>query len=197
MAKEKFLIVAVRQLDDCFGRFSESDNRAALDAGTADASNPYSWIEATYNIELRRYREATHLCSFTPSAYYVWLENAFVGSPNAAWEHDGDPEGLERENGGERHGYGTYLDDYDPAFICESFTIDTVKDLGLRKPRAGTAKAEEYHNAIWELAEETAGQIGSNGGFSCDGLDVYKFRQRERAARVKYVGDAASVREAF
>lgn len=187
MAKEKFLIVAVRNMDDCFGRFSETANRAALDAGTADPTDPYSWIEASYQLVLVRYREATHLCSFTPSAWQVFIQNEFVGVPNAAWQYDGDPEGLEYENGGEVGDYGTYRDDYDPAYVCDSFTIDTVKDLDLRKPRqpryldrAGAAH-DAYHNAIWKAAEEIAFEISRNGLY-CDALDVHAFRKRERAA---------------
>lgn len=193
MAKEKFLIVAVREIDDCFSRFSETENRKNLDAGTADESDPYSWIEATYSIQLRRWREATHICSITPSAYYVWMQNVFVGQPNAEWKYDGDPDGLELESGGEWHGYGDYQDDYDPAFVCDSFTIDTVKDLGLRKPVANRIlsrrndaeldKLDAYHKAIWKHAEEAAHEILHNGGGWCDALDVFAFRQREKAAR--------------
>lgn len=196
MAKEKFLIVAVRTPDDCFGRFSETKNRADLAAGTADPNDPYSWIEGSYEIQLRRYREATHICSFTPSAYYVWLQNVFVGNPNTAWEHDGDPRGLEYESGGAdgQHGYGTYYDEYPPEFVCDTITVDTVKHLGIRKPRSSSkplslrsdAEVEamdKYHRAIWQAAEEASQEIGRNGGYWCNGLDVYAFRQRERAGR--------------
>lgn len=185
MAKEKFLIVAVRNMDDCFGRFSESANRANLDAGTADPADPYSWIEASYTLCLVRYREATHCCSFTPNAWQVFIQNEFVGVPNAAWDHDGDPDGLAYENGGERGSYGTYRDEYDAAYICDSFTIDTVKDLGLRKPRRpvhldrATDKHETYHDAIWKAAEDVAHEIACNGLW-CDALDVHAFRKRER-----------------
>jgi hypothetical protein len=187
MAKEKFLIIAVRQEDDCFGRFSESANRDALDAGTSDTSDPYSWIEASYNLVLVRDKEATHLCSFTPNAWQVFIQNAFVGKPNEAWEDDGDPEGLEQENGGERGSYGTYRDEYDSAFVCDTFTIDTMKDLDkpLRKPRDTRLsdrgdKHEAYHDAIWKAAEEAAHEISHNGLW-CDALDVMAYRQRERA----------------
>lgn len=196
MAKEKFLIVAVRLPDDCFGRFSETKNRAALDAGTADPDDAYSWIEASYEIQLRRWREATHICSFTPSAYFVWLQNQFVGEPNAAWEYDGDPEGLESESGGERHGYGSYQDEYDPAVICTIFTIDTVKQLGLYKPLVRNslsrrtekelAAIDAYHTVIWQEAEYAAMEIGRNGGYWCDALDVFTFRQREHAERARH-----------
>lgn len=199
MAKEKFLIVATRLPDDSFGNFSETANRAKLDSGTADADDYYSWIEASYSIELRRYREATHICSFTPSAYYVWLCNQFVGVPNAAWEADGDPDGLEHDSGGEHDGYGTYYDEYPVEMICGSFTINTVKDLGIRKPSARTSlsrrsdkdleKLDAYQRAIWKQAEEIACEAGNNGGHWCTGLDVYAFRQRERAKRARhYVG---------
>lgn len=197
MAKEKFLIVAIREIDDCFSRFSESANRAKLDAGIADPNDAYSWIEATYSIQLRRYREATHLCSFTPSAYYVALQNQFVGEPNAKWRYDGDPEGLEYEMGGQHNGYGTYRDEYPGEMICDTITIDTVKDLGLRKPaERGTLsrrtdkqaeKIDAYHRAIWNAAEEAAHEIGINGGFWCDGLDVFAFRQRERTKLAKHL----------
>lgn len=191
MAKEKFLIVAVRQMDDCFGRFSESENRANLSAGTSDTSDPYAWIEATYNLVLVRDKEATHLCSFTPSAWQYFLQNAFVGVPNEAWEYDGDPEGLEQENGGEVGSYGTYRDEYADAYVCDTFTIDTVKDLGIRKPYSrdtlsrrneskAAAKFEAYHAAIWKAAEEAAHEIACNGLW-CDALNVTAFRQRERA----------------
>lgn len=195
MAKEKFLIVAIREPDDCFGRFSETTNLANLDAGVADPDDAYGWIEATYSIQLRRHREATHICSFTPSAFYIWLQNQFVGEPNSKWEYDGDPEGLELENGGERHGYGTYRDEYPDEMICETFTIDTVKHLGLRKPRAdrrgfnNSEAAEAYHRAIWEAAEEAAHEIGRNGGWWCEGLDVFAFRKYERAKRAKHLTD--------
>jgi hypothetical protein len=204
MAKEKFLIVATRQMDDCFSRFSETANRAALDAGTANPDDAYSWIEATYNIELRRYREATHICSFTPSAYYVWLQNQFVGVPNAAWEYDGDPDGLEYENGSERDGYGTYRDEYPAEMVCDSFVIDTVKDLGIRKPAerislsrrsdAQIDKLDAYQRAIWNQAEEIAQEAGRNGGYWADCLNVFNFRQRERLKTARhYVGESKGV----
>lgn len=183
MAKERFLIVAVPMPDDCFGRFSETENRAAIDAGTMDPDDPYAWVEASFELVLVRHRKATHLCSFTPSAYYVWLQNAFVGEPNAAWEHDGDPEGLEYESGGEGHGYGTYRDDYDPRFVCETFTIDTVRDLGMRKPRDRQEEAMEvYHRALWKYAEEAAHEIRCNGLYAPI-LNVWTYRQWERDRR--------------
>lgn len=194
MAKEKFLIVAIREIDDCYSAFSETANRAALDAGTADHDNPYSWIEASYSIQLRRWREATHICSFTPSAYYVWLQNVFVGTPNAAWEADADPLGLERESGGEYGDYGTYYDEYPADIVCDTFTVDSVKQLGIRKPAEcatlsrrsdKTMEAmDRYSRAIWKAAEEGASEIGANGGFWADRLDVFKFRQFERNQRI-------------
>lgn len=178
MAKEKFLIVAVKMPDDCFGRFSETANRAAISAGTANENDAYSWIEGSFEIQLRRHREATHLCSFTPSAYYIWLENQFAGQPNAAWEDDGDPDGLECESGGEYHGYGEYRDEYDPRFVCETFTIDTMKDLETPMRKADT---EAYHNAIWQAAEEAAREMLCNGaGGQADILDVYAYRKWEK-----------------
>ncbi|MBS3648825.1 hypothetical protein KEU06_09425 [Pseudaminobacter sp. 19-2017] len=191
MAKEKFLIIAEKMIPDCFGVFSETANCAAIDAGTADPSDPYSWIEASFEIKLVRYREATHICSLTPSAYYVWLQNQFVGEPNAAWDRDGDPEGLEFENGGECHGYGTYRDEYDPRFICETFTIDTMKDLPdpMRKPTVRNTLShrtdkeqsalDRYHRAIWKAAEEAAREMMCNSLW-CDILNVYTYRQWER-----------------
>jgi hypothetical protein len=192
MAKEKFLIVASQCHDDCFSRFSETANREAIEAGTANPEDAYSWIEASFEIRLIRWREATHICSFTPSAYYVWLQNYFVGFPNAKWDYDGDPEGLERENGGEWHGYATYRDDYDSRFICAEFTIDTMRDLEspMRKPshkrRAMTTgdhgeAVERYNAAIWKRAEEIAHEMDCNGGL--DGapiLNGWTFRQWER-----------------
>ena len=183
MAKERFLIVAVPMPDDCFGRFSETENRAAIDAGTMDPDDPYAWVEASFELVLVRHREATHLCSFTPSAYYVWIQNAFVGEPNAAWEYDGDPDGLERESGGEGHGYCTYRDEYDPRFVCETFTIDTVRDLGMRKPRDSQEEtAEVYHRALWKYAEEAAHEIACNG-LDAPILSVWTYRQWERERR--------------
>lgn len=184
MAKERFLIIASRASDDCYSRFSESDNRAAIEAGTVDTSDPYSWIEASFEIRLVRWREATHLCSITPSAYYVWLQNVFVGQPNEAWQADGDPEGLECENGGEGHGYGTYRDDYDSRFICETFTIDTMRDLEspMRKPGNTRSDAgERYHAAIWKAAEEAAQEMGV--AYAAPILETYTFRQWEREQR--------------
>lgn len=185
MAKEKFLIVAEKMSDDCFARFSETANRAAISAGTADETDAYSWVEASFEIQLRRHREATHLCSFTPSAYYIWLENQFAGHPNAAWEDDGDPDGLERASGGDDHGYGTYHDEYDPRFVCETFTIDTMKDLEtpMRKPSDNSPAdyVDAYHKAIWEAAEEAAREMMCNGaGGQADILETYTYRQWEK-----------------
>ena len=190
MAKERFLIVAVQMHDDSFGRFSESANRDAIDAGTADPNDAYSWIEASFEIQLRRWREATHICSFTPSARYEWIQNYFVGEPNALWNYDGDPDGLEMESGGEWGGYGDYQDDYDPRFVCADFTIDTVKDLGLRKPPADSRgfnnsdASGRYLDAIWDHAQELAHDM------NCDGvagrapiLDALVLRQWQREQR--------------
>ena len=183
MAKEKFLIVAVQSHEDCYSRFSESENRAAIDAGEMDQDDPYAWIESVFEIRLVRWREATHICSFTPSAYYVWIQNFFVGQPNETWERNGDPDGLEMESGGEDHGYGTYRDDYDSRFVCASFTIDTMKHLdGLRKPRDMASDAgEAYHDAIWKLAEETAHEMNCNGvSDEAPILNVWTYRQWEK-----------------
>lgn len=189
MAKEKFIILAVKMEDDCFGRFSESANKEAIGNGTADESDAYSWIEGSFEIQLRRHREATHLCSFTPSAYYVWLENQFVGKPNPEWDMNGDPDGLERESGGEYHGYGTYRDDYDKRFICETFTIDTMHDLDepLRAPgKRGGDYADAYHAAIWKAAEDAAQDLLNNGaGGQAPILSTYAFRQWEKDCRDK------------
>lgn len=194
MAKEKFLIIASRLPDDCFGLFSETENRAHIDAGTVDQNDPYAWIEASFEILLVRHREATHICSFTPSARYAWLGNAFCGEPNAAWEADGDPEGLENESGGDAYGYTTYRDEYDPRFICETFTVDTMKDLDtpMRYPRrsmatsltrrdeSDLARIETYTEAVWSYAEEAAREMMNNGAGWADICNVYTFRQWER-----------------
>lgn len=184
MAKEKFLIVASPIPDDCFSRFSETENRQAISDGTADPDDAYSWIEGSFSIQLVRDKEATHLCSFTPSAYFIWLQNAFAGQMNEKWLDDGDPEGLEHEAGGEYHGYDTYRDTYDPRFICETFIIDTMKDLDepLRKPRDSRSEAgEAYHSAIWKAAEEVASELGSNGAFDAAPiLNALEFRRWEK-----------------
>lgn len=197
MAKEKFLIVAVQTPDDCFGRFSETENCAAIDAGKADPDDAYSWIEASFELVLVRHREATHICSFTPSARYTWLQNYFVGIPNAAWDRAGDPDGLERENGDEVGGYGTYRDDYDPRFIVESFTVDSMKDLDrpMRKPHVSDSlsrrtdaevdRLEAYTNAIWECAEEAAWEMMSNGFAETPILNVWTYRQWVREEHLK------------
>ncbi|HDZ74086.1 MAG TPA: hypothetical protein ENH55_15275 [Aurantimonas coralicida] len=181
MAKEKFLIIASPMMRGCFGRFDEDANCAAIDAGTVDTGDAYSWIEASFEIKLIRHREATHICSFTPSAYGVWLKNEFVGVPNEAWEYDGDPDGLELESGGTRGDYGAYRDEYDPRFICETFVIDTVADLGIRK-----SKSEAYHEAIWQAAEESADESVANGAGGCAPiLDVFTYRQWQRERHLK------------
>ncbi len=191
MAKEKFLIIATQIPDECFGRFSEPKNRAALSAGTADPADPYSWIEASFEIQLVRWREATHICSFTPSARYEWLANFFVGEPNVAWEADGDPDGLEQENGGEWGGYGTYSDEYDPRFIVDTFTLDTMRDLPepMRKPRDNRSDAgERYHDAIWKAAIEAAHEMSCNtswGGAPILGVTEYRKWERECVERVR------------
>lgn len=189
MAKEKFLIVAVPQMHDCFGRFSETANRASIDAGTMDQDDPYAWIEQSFEIVLIRHREATHICSFTPSAWQVFLGNEFVGQPNAAWNEDGDPDGLEGENGGSHGDYGTYRDTYDERFICDTFTIDTLADMDepMRAPgKRGTDYAERYHDAIWRHAEDVAREMNCNGVNSqAPILDVYTFRQWERERLLK------------
>jgi hypothetical protein len=197
VAKEKFLLIASPMIDDCFSAFSETKNREAIEAGTADSADPYSWIEKSFEIRLVRWREATHVCSFTPSAYYVWLQNYFVGTPNAAWDHDPDPLGLERENGGEFHGYGAYLDDYDPRFIVDTFTVDTMRDLEspMRKPRRKRycmttgdhgAAADRYHWAIWKRAEEVAHEMGCNTDWgSAPILNVFRYRKWERECAEK------------
>jgi hypothetical protein len=186
VAKEKFLIIAIETPKDCFSRFSETANIEAIKNGTANSSDPYSWIVKSFEIVLIRWREATHLCSFTPSAYYVFLQNAFAGTPNGAWARDEDPSGLEYESGGEPHGYADYRDDYDPRFVCDSFVIDTVKQLNLRKPSVRHTLSRrtdqenealgKYRKAIWSAAEETASEIGRNGGFWCDALNLEENR---------------------
>lgn len=184
MAKEKFLIIARQIPDDCFGRFSESENKARIDSG-APSDDPYAWIEASFQLQLVRHREATHLCSFTPSAHYVWLENAFVGVPNEVWDADGDPDGLERDSGGEWHGYDTYRDTYDRRFVCDTFTVDTIRDMGMRKPRKSDADAmETYHSALWEVAEQVTHEIAANG-LDAPILNIWTFRQWERERRDK------------
>lgn len=183
MAKERFLIIASPAIDDCFSRFSESENREAIAAGTADPDDAYSWIEKTFEIRLVRWREATHICSFTPSARYEFLANYFVGQSNEKWLDDGDPDGLETENGGESGGYGTYRDDYDPRFIVDEFTIDTMKHLdGLRKPRDNRSEAgERYLDAIWNLAIETAHEMSCNTDWgTAPILSTFAYRQWER-----------------
>lgn len=180
MAKEKFLIIARQMPVDCFARFSETANREAIDAGTANPDDAYSWIEASFEIRLVRWREATHLCSFTPSAWSIWLANFFVGAPNAKWEEDGDPDGLEMESGGEHGDYITYRDEYDPRFIVDTFTIDTMK-VGIgRKPANNRSDAgERYHDAIWSAAEDAAHEIMCNS-YDAPIFDVFTFRQWER-----------------
>jgi hypothetical protein len=182
MAKEKFLIVATPMIDDCFGRFSETDNRAAISDGTMDERDAYAWIEKSFEIHLVRYREATHICSFTPSAHQVWLQNYFVGEPNAKWDEDGDPEGLEYESGGETHGYGTYYDDYDPRFVCETFVIDTMRDLDepMRAPSKRSDKADAYLQAIWEKAEEVARESVASSAVDAPILSVIPYRRWEK-----------------
>lgn len=186
MAREKFLIVAIPAMDDCFTRFKETENREAIEAGTMGQSDPYAWIEQTFEVVLVRYREATHLCSLTPSARQEFLQNVFVGDPNEAWQEDGDPEGLEYENGGELSSYGTYRDEYDPRFICGSFEVDTMKELAtpMRAPtNRHTEYAEKYLDAIWAQAKEVAGEAGANGGYDAPIFGVYTYRQWEREVR--------------
>ena len=184
MAKEKFLIIATPVPDDCFGRFSETANRAAISAGTADPDDAYSWIEATFEIQLVRWREATHICSFTPSARYEWLANFFVGVPNDKWLDDGDPDCLESENGGERGGYGMYRDDYDPRFIVDTLTLDTMRDLPepMRKPCSTRSEAgERYLDAVWKAASEAAQELSCNTDWSTAPiLNVLTYRRWER-----------------
>lgn len=185
MAKERFLIVATRMYDDCFSRFSESANREAINAGVADPHDAYSWVEASFEIQLRRWREATYICSFTPCARFEWLQDYFVGVPNAAWADNPDPENLEAECGGNLTDYGTYYDKYDPRFICADFTIYPASELGLRKPRGNNSDAGmRYHNAIWERALETAQEMIANGAAGAAPiLDVLSFRRWERDER--------------
>jgi hypothetical protein len=190
MAIEKFHIVAVQMPKDCFSRFSETANLEAKESGAANQSDAYGWIEAAFEIVLIREREATYICSFEPTQYYIWLQNAFVGTPNGAWEYDGDPDGLEMESGGDCHGYMGYRDDWPKAFICSTIKIDTVKDLGLRKPRIRNTLSrrtekevdalESYNKQIWASAEESAHEIGRNGGFWCDGLNAETWRKAQR-----------------
>ncbi len=213
MAKEKFLIIATPMPDDCSGRFSETKNRADISAGAADPDDAYSWIEASFEIQLVRYREATHICSFTPSARYEWLANFFVGEPNEKWIDDGDPEGLEHESGGEFGGYGTYRDEYDPRFVVDTFTIDTMRDLPepMRKPRGSAmmrsrdrmtpaqraaderreAAHEAYLDAIWKAASEAAQEMSCNTDWSTAPiLDVFTYRQWERECAERVRRDA-------
>lgn len=176
MAKERFLIVAIPMIPECFNRFSETDNRERIDSGET-SSDPYSWIEATFELRLIRECEATHICSLTPSAWSIWLENVFVGVPNAAWERDPDPDCLEHESGGDRGDYVTFHDSYDKRFIAGSFTVDSVKDIGMRKPSKHNADAlDAYRDAIWSHAEEIAPGY-TIGAPVCD---VFTYRQWER-----------------
>jgi hypothetical protein len=189
MAKEKFLIVARELPADCFARFRETANCARIDAGE-ESADPYSWIEASFEILLIRYREATHLGSLTPNAYAIWLCNEFVGIPNESWDNNPDPYGLERESGRDDTGeYIEYRDDYDERFVCESFTLDTMRDLPepMRKPREpSSVKVDRYHDAIWTAAEEATGDLLSNGASGAAPiLGVYAYRQWRRELALK------------
>jgi hypothetical protein len=198
MAKEKFLILARQLPDECFPRFSEEANRAAISAGTMSQDDPYAWIEASFELVLTRDKEATHCCSFTPDAWGVPLQNYFVGNPNAAWLDDGDPEGL--EHAGLDPSYYTYRDTYDPRFICDVEILDTMKfDKPLRKPavrnvtlsRRSEKEAQalaEYGEALWNVAEEMAREGMCNGIAEAPILNVYTYRQWEREQVLKTRG---------
>lgn len=216
MAKEKFLIIAVPMTDDCFSRFSETENRQRIESGEPSPSDAYAWIEKTFEIRLIRHREATHICSLTPSSRYEFLANYFVGEPNEAWIYDGDPDGLESENGGEHGGYGAYRDDYDSRFIVDSFMVDTMRDLPepMRKPRGSAmmksrrrmtarernaedrqeAAHDAYHDAVWEAALNVAHELGRNTDWgTAPILNVFTYRQWEcgRLNKVRSQSQAA------
>lgn len=195
MAKERFLIIASPMHDDCFERFSETANRARIDAGEP-SDDPYAWIEASFEIRLIREGEKTHCADLAPSSRCEWLANAFVGVRplGAYYEGSGvfsqrptfnDPDDLELENGDEEGGYCSYVESPDPRFIAGEITVDSMRDLEepLRRPRrADTPAGEAYTEAVWEAAKRFAiREYGSCWGAPI--LDVRTYRQWERECR--------------
>lgn len=159
--KETFHLISIPAIPDCYGRFSETANREAITNGTADPSDPYSWITKSFEIGIVRHREATHICSFTPNSAFIWLQNYFAGQPNDAWLYDGDPEGLEWESGGSANTveYIGYHDDWPEAQICESFTFNPFEEIDGYKEM----DRDERQQALWDFAEETIRESLCNG----------------------------------
>lgn len=181
MAREPFILYAVHLAPGAFARFNEAANIAAIEAGEVDHSDPYAWVEAVFEVRLIREGERTHCCALAPSSYYVNMRHVFVGSPNAAWAKDGDPDRLEPSTGSDDHGYMGFLSAPDPRRIVARFAIDTTKELGVCKPRIGSKKEDAYYAALWQAAEDYARDLDCNGRLeSAPIFDVYVYRQWER-----------------
>lgn len=162
MAVEKFSIIAVEETSYWAEGLLE-DNE----------------IEAAFGIYLIRNGERTHICSFTPSSWCVWLTNEFAydGDNEAAHEWAGEA----MHEGGESDYFGFMdPDTMDPRFIANSFTVEVPDDL---TPEG--RETEAYHDAIWEAAREAAHELDCNGGLFPDiaNLRTYREYQAELAAK--------------
>jgi hypothetical protein len=139
-------------------------------------------IEGAFGLYLIRHGEATHICSFTPNSWCYWIRNEFVyDSDNEAAHEFAD----DHQSEGGQSDYFGFMDPetMDPRFIAETFTVDVPDDL---TPEG--RETAEYHEAIWEQAQEAAHE------FDCNGLwakitGLYEYRQYQREQALKRQGE--------
>jgi hypothetical protein len=161
MAVEKFSIIAIEET----GHWAEG---LLEDHG----------IEGAFGYYLIRHGERTHICSFTPNSWCYFIRNDFVydSDNEAAHEWAGD----RMYEGGESDYFG-FMDpeSMDPRFIAETFTVEVPDDL---TPEG--RETAEYHEAIWEQAQEAAHEFDCNGLWAdINNLWTYRQYQRERALK--------------
>lgn len=140
-------------------------------------------IEGAFGYYLIRHGEATHICSFTPNSWCVFIKNEFVydSDNEAAHEWAGDQGRME---GGESDYFGMmYPDSMDPRFIAETFSIDVPDDL---TPEG--RETEAYHDEIWKQAEEAAHELECNNLWA-DINSLWTYRQYQREQALKRQGE--------
>jgi hypothetical protein len=165
MAIEKFSVIAIE----------ESSNWAE---GLLEENG----IEGAFGYYLIRNGEATHICSFTPNSWCVFIKNEFVydSDNEAAHEWAGD----RQYEGGESDYFGMMdPETMDPRFIAETFTIDVPDDL---TPEG--RETEAYHDEIWEQAEAVAREFDCNGLWA-DINNLWTYRQYQREQALKRQGE--------
>lgn len=139
-------------------------------------------IEGAFGLYLIRHGEGTHICSFTPSSWCVFIGNEFVYDSDNEKAHEFAGDNM---NEGGRDDYFGFIDadKLDPRFIAETFTLPEDAD----RPDYETDR-DGYHTAIWTTAEEEAREFSCNGLWA-DICSLYTFRQYKREQAIKRQGE--------